>query len=345
MCATESFPKRLGSEPTATDTDMMRSNSEIRDRAWCLLWQGKWFWRLLGGAILLNVCTQVVYTVLNGILYRLGVFGMTAFTNALEEYAKNGAPLPEFTPDRIVQFASSTALTMFFVFIMGGIAAFGNGTLVIRAADENEDGWLKSAFGGFRMPLGLAWLSFRISLIYMGWCLVAFAPLVVVVGLATGSNASGISAGVGGAAAYALAVTAGLSLAAAILCVPIYRYRYLFRLKADHPDWSAGQCIRECSALSDGFKWRCFVHDCSYWKILLAPLLLSALFVAVVVAASTAKHWCAADVGAAVAAVGALVAIALYFALIALIAVAVWYIAVGQTLLYRDILQEKARQQ
>ena len=324
---------------------MMRSNSEIRDRAWCLLWQGKWFWRLLGGAILLNVCTQVVYTVLNGILYRLGVFGMTAFTNALEEYAKNGAPLPEFTPDRIVQFASSTALTMFFVFIMGGIAAFGNGTLVIRAADENEDGWLKSAFGGFRMPLGLAWLSFRITLIYMGWCLVAFAPLVVVVGLATGSNASGISAGVGGAAAYALAVTAGLSLAAAILCVPIYRYRYLFRLKADHPDWSAGQCIRECSALSDGFKWRCFVHGCSYWKILLAPLLLSALFVAVVVAASTAKHWCAADVGAAVAAVGALVAIALYFSLLALIAVAVWYIAVGQTLLYRDILREKARQQ
>ena len=324
---------------------MMRSNSEIRDRAWCLLWQGKWFWRLLGGAILLNVCTQVVYTVLNGMLYRLGVFGMTAFTNALEEYAKNGAPLPEFTPDRIVQFASSTVLTMFFVFIMGGIAAFGNGTLVIRAVDENEDGWLKSAFGGFRMPLGLAWLSFRISLIYMVWCLVAFAPLAVMVGLATGLNASGISASVGGAAAYALAVTVGLSLAAAILCVPIYRYRYLFRLKADNPDWSAGQCIRECSALSDGFKWRCFVHDCSYWKILLAPLLLSALFVAVVVAASTAKHWCAVDASAAVAAVGALVAIALYFALIALIAVAVWYIAVGQTLLYRDILQERASQQ
>ncbi len=319
---------------------MMRSNSEIRESAWRLLWQGNWFWKLLGGAILLNVCSQVVYAVLNGMLYRFGVFGMTALTNALEEYRKNGTPLPDVTPSLVAQFASSTVLTLFFAFIMAGIAAYGNSALVLRAADEKSEDWLKAAFGGFAIPLDLAWLFFRISLIFVFWTVMALVPSGAVVWLA-------MKVAQPASPPYVLAIIAALCLYVAILCIPFYRYRYLFRVKADHTEWAAGRCIGECAALTEGYKWRCFVHDCSYWKILLAPLLLLLVCVAgvCVVAIPAVRQLCPEEARMAVAAAGALVVIISYLVFVVFAVVIGFYIGVGQTLLYRDILQERARQQ
>ena len=314
----------------------MRSNNEIRECAWRLLWQEKWFWKLLGGAILLNVCSQVVYSVLNGVLYRLGVFGMTALSNALEEYAKNRTPLPEITPSLVTQFASSTALTLFFAFIMSSISAYGNSTLLLRAADENNEGWLKAAFGGFAIPLDLAWLFFRMSLIFLFWSVVALVPSGAVVWL--GLKVAPLPA----STPYLLAVFVALCLYVAIMCIPFYRYRYLFRMKAEHPDWAAGRCIGECAALSDGFKWRCFLHDCSYWKILLVPLLLLFACVAAVCGATFVRQLCPEDVRMTVAVAVAVVGVVSYLVAFVFAVIICFYIGVGQTLLYRDVLQEKA---
>ena len=317
----------------------MRGNSEIRESAWRLLWQGNWFWKLLGGAILLNVCSQVVYAVLNGLLYRFGVFGMTALTNAMEEYAKNRTPLPDVTPSLVAQFASSTALTLFFGFIMAGIAAYGNSTLLLRATDEKNEGWLKAAFGGFAIPLDLAWLLFRVSLIFVFWNIVALVPSGAVVWTAVKVAPP--------APTYFLAVFAALSMYVAIMCIPFYRYRYLFRIKADHPDWPAGRCIGECAALTEGFKRRSFVHDCSYWKILLAPLLLLLACVVGVCGAAipAVRQLCPEGARMVVAAAGALLFVVSYLVFIVFAVVIGFYNGVGQTLLYRDILQEKASQQ
>ena len=87
----------------------MQTNSEIRNEAWRLLWERKWFWKLLGAAILLQVCSQVIITIVNGVVYRLGVFNITAMTNMIEERI----PLPEFTPRIILELASSTVLIFF----------------------------------------------------------------------------------------------------------------------------------------------------------------------------------------------------------------------------------------
>ena len=325
----------------------MRGNGEIRERAWHLLWQGRWFWKLLGGAILLNVCSQVVYSVLNGLLYRFGVFGMTALTNALEEYAKNRTPLPEITPSLVTQFVSSTALTFFFLFIMASISAYGNSALLLRAVDEKNEGWLKAAFGGFAIPLGLAWLFFRMFLIFLFWYVVALLPSVAVVGLAITAVPPALTPHLVAAAVYTLAIVAALCLYVAIMCMPFYRYRYVFRIKAEHPDWAAGRCIGECAMLTDGSKWRCFVHDCSYWKILLVPLLLLLFCVAAVcgIVSPAVRQLFPEGVRVAVAVVGAVVLIVSYLAMFVFALIICFYIGVGQTLLYRDILQEKANQQ
>ena len=88
---------------------------------------------------------------------------------------------------------------------------------------------------------------------------------------------------------FAMAAWAAFALAVApVMCGPFYRYRYVFRLKADHPDWTALQCMRGCSELTYGFKWRSFKLDCSYWRTLLLVVLPVLLGTAVLVAVESA---------------------------------------------------------
>ena len=320
----------------------MMGNREIREEAWRLLWQAKWFWRLLGGSILLSVCTQVVYAVLDGVLYRLGVFNLTALSNALEAKARTGAALPEFTVNLAVQFASSLVLQAFFMFILCAIALYGNTTLLLRTVDDKEEDWLKAAFGGFKMPLGLSWLFFRLVVVYVAWYVLALLPGAAMFGVLAVKMP--LTSTVESSAVYAFVTVVAASLVMAIICIPLYRYRYLFRLKADNPDWSAGRCFRECVALVDGAKWRIFVHDCSYWRTLLVPLLWFALLciAAVVAFAGQAMGWWSLS-GARVyvVAIGVIVLVVSYLALIILMMVIALYIGVGQTVLYREISAEK----
>ena len=323
----------------------MQTNSEIRNEAWRLLWERKWFWKLLGAAILLQVCSQVIITIVNGIVYRLGVFNITAMTNMIEERI----PLPEFTPRIILELASSTVLIFFLSFILGGIASYGNSRLQLRAADDNSESWMKVAFSGFKIPLDLAWLTFRMCVVFMIWMILALIPSGVVAAIffaivpkpqTPGELASAVAV-----------VTLASALFIAIYCVPFYRYRYLFRIKADHPDWSAGECMRHCRELVCGSKWRIFVHDCSYWRILLGALLpLLVIMMVVLIAApilgggheSAQSHSAAAVVGVVF---GVLAMLASYIALLVFGAISVHYIGVGQTILYREISRTKTNQQ
>ena len=325
----------------------MNSNSEIREKAWRLLWDGKWFGRLLLGAILLSLCSQFVNSVLNDMLSSLGVFSLSSLAEAMERHLASHAPLPEFTSDLLMQLVSSTVLTMFFVFIMSGIVAYGNSVMILRAADEKPENWLKAAFGGFRMPLGLASLSFGLFLVYVFWFLVSVVPVAVLGWIVTAAMPSAADSGIVGKAVYALAAVAGLMMMVVICSIPFYRYRYLFRVKADNPDWSARRCLVECAALTDGAKWRCFMHDCSYWKILLAILLLLLVCSVAICGASIPGarqlKLMPADVRMGVAAACGVIVLISNLAMVGFVVIATLYIGVGQSLLYREIQREKQR--
>ena len=308
----------------------MQTNLEIRNEAWRLLWERKWFWKLLGAAILLQVCSQAVVTIVNGIVYRLGVFNLTAMMNLQEEHM----PLPQFTPRLIWEFSSSTALSLFFAFILGGIALYGNSRLQLRAVEDNDESWMKTAFSGFKIPLELAWLTFRVSLVYIFWMVLALIPAAALVALFF-------------SAVPTPQTPAELSMSVAAF----YKYRYLFRIKADHPDWSAGECMRHCREIVYGSKWRIFVHDCSYWRILLGALLPLLVIMAVVLLATAilgGRSAGAPTPSAAVAvgaAFGVVAMLAAYLALLVFGAISVHYIGVGQSILYREISRAKKNQQ
>jgi hypothetical protein len=192
--------------------------------------------------------------------------------------------LPQFTPRLIWEFSSSTALSLFFAFILGGIALYGNSRLQLRAVEDNSESWMKTAFSGFKIPLELAWLTFRVSLVYTFWMVLAFIPAVAVGALfftavPTPQTPAELSMSVA-------VVTLASVIFIAIYCIPFYKYRYLFRIKADHPDWSAGECMRHCREIVYRSKWRIFVHDCSYWRILLGALLPLLVIMAVVLLAT-----------------------------------------------------------
>jgi len=323
----------------------MQTNLEIRNEAWRLLWERKWFWKLLGAAILLSVCSQAIVTIVNGIVYRLGVFNITAMQNLMEEKM----PLPEFTPRLIWELSSSTALMLFFCFILGGISAYGNACLQLRAVEDNSESWMKTAFSGFRIPLELAWLTFRLSLVFAFWLVLALIPAGMAVALffaAVPTPQTPVEI-----ALSAAVVTLASSIFIAIYCIPFYKYRYLFRIKADHTDWSAGECMRHCREIVYGSKWRIFIHDCSYWRILLGALLPLLVIMAVVLLATAilgGRSAGAPTPSAAVAvgaAFGVVAMLAAYLALLVFGAISVHYIGVGQTILYREISRAKTNQQ
>ncbi len=318
----------------------MTDNKAIRDEAWRLLWKRSWFWRLLGGAILLSVCAQAIVTIANGIVYRLGVFNITAAMNLLEKRM----PMPEFTPRIIWEFSSSTLLYLFFVIITGAIAAYGVSVLQVRSADDNDEGWLKAAFGGFKMPLGLTWLYLRLWLVYLFWMILAALPgIAVFAWLDTAAPPPGTPIAI---TIYTIAFSLCACVFIAIYCMPFYKYRYAFRLKADHPDWTAGECMRSCRELVYGSKWRIFQHDCSYWRIILLamlPMLFFAMMILVVAMTTGGSRTPGEPSAAAVVGIafGVVFALAAYLAMLVLGVISFHYIGVGQTILYREISRER----
>ena len=133
-----------------------------------------------------------------------------------------------------------------------------------------------------------------------------------------------------------------------MICIPFYRYRYLFRIKAERPDWSAGQCMESCRELTDGCKWRIFSHDCSYWRIILLallPLAVVAVSGGMLILASRMRAVEAAfSAHAVLAAFGVFAFLLAYLLFIALFAITAAYMSVGQTILYREISRRKQTQ-
>lgn len=303
----------------------MNTDIEIRNEAWTALWKRNWFWKILAATLLLQICMQFILTVVNSIFSEADAF--TCY--ALLDHIKNHKPITVLTGAMIWQLVTSSMLAFFFALITGGIANYGYSRLLVRATDDNAEGWLKAAFGGFKNPLGLAWLSFRVFLVVVFWGAIAVLPGIV----ATSGMVSLLlhePATTATAIAFSSALTTSVLIFVAIMCIPFYRYRYLFRIKADKPDWPAGKCMKFCRELTCGHKWRMFKHDCSYWRIVLVAIILFMFALAAIMMAVTN-----------LTVISALAVMVTYPLNLVILMVTTFYIGVGQTILYREILQAK----
>lgn len=311
----------------------MRSNIEFRNLAWKRLWTDKWFGRLFGGGLLLSFCGYAVNTVIVGILGRLGVQDWQDYYLARAQNIKDlTTPVPNLTGDYIFTATSATVFQSFIGYIMTAIATYGAAVILLRCLKNEEEGWLGAAFGGFKDPFGMLWLFVRGMLIYFGWMLLALLPIGVIAGVCVPAvkpmlETSPFQGAILLSCAFALAFAAFL----AIYCIPFYRYRFLFLVKADHPDWSAGACLRSCKAFMEGHKWQSFKLDCSYWKPITLVLVLVMMAVTAILLVVLLKD---NKMLAALLGLGGVLAL---FASFAGGIVLAQYIGVGQGFFYQDL--------
>ena len=311
----------------------MRSNTEFRNLAWKRLWADHWFGRLFGGWLLLMLSGYAVNVVIDGILKRLGVQTWQDYWVARAQNLKDlTTPVPNLTNNYIFTATSASALEAFIGYIMAGIAAYGAAVILLRCLRNEENGWLGAAFGGFKDPFGMLWLFFRCWLICFCWGLLAGLPIGVAIGFSVVLVKHFADSNLVLTVAVVTAVmSVGVGAMFAIGAIPFYRYRFLFLFKAEHPDWSAGACLRSCKALMEGHKWQSFKLDCSYWKPITLVLVAFFFIVCGIFLAIALK-----DVVAIAALVG-LVTLLLFFITLAGAIVLGQYIGVGQGFFYQDL--------
>ena len=311
----------------------MRSSTELKQLAWQRLWSDKWFGRLFGGGLLLMLCGYAVNVVIGGILGRLGVQDWRDYYLAVAMNRKDlTTPIPNLTGNYIFTATSATVLETFIGYIMAGIAAYGAAVILLKCLKNEEKGWLGEAFGGFKDPFGMLWLFVRLMLIYLCWIIVAIFPLGVIAGVCFPIvMPMRETAPLQASLLMSVVFTIGIGTFIAIYCIPFYRYRFVYLFKAEHPDWSAGACLRSCKALMEGHKWQSFKLDCSYWK----PITLVLMLLLVVMAA----------IGLAVVFKGNTMLVALLVLVTIFVFLACWvsaivlgqYISVGQGFFYQDL--------
>ena len=319
----------------------MRSNAEFRNLAWTRLWADMWFWRLFGGGLLLMLCGYAVNVVIGGILGRLGVQDWQDYYVAVAMNRKDlTTPVPNLTSNYIFTATSATVLESFIGYIMAGIAAYGAAVILLRCLRNEENGWLGAAFGGFKDPFGMLWLFIRLMLIYLGWMIVAIFPLGVIAGACLPVVKPMLeSAPLLAATLLSVVFALGSGIFLAVYSIPFYRYRFLFLFKAEHPDWSAGACLRSCKAFMEGHKWQSFKLDCSYWKPITLVLLLVMMAVTAILLVVLLKD---NKMLAALLGLGGILAL---FASFAGGIVLAQYIGVGQGFLYEDLKDGQTTEQ
>ena len=317
----------------------MKDNAELRDLAWKRLWADKWFGRLFGGGLLLSLCGYAVQIVVGGILDRLNVRTWRDYFEAVVENRQDvTVPIPNLTPDFISQATSSSVLTMFFAYIMAGIAAYGGAVILLKCLANDEHDWLSAAFGGFRYPFELLWMFVRLVLTYLGWFLLGAIPVAAVAfaerSLITATVESGSLEAV---ALLSISGAVGLLVPLLLVCVPFYRYRFVFLVRAENAELGANACFRKCRELMRGNLMRSFRLDCSYWRPITGLLLLCLALMGAAVALTVVPT-------AAKLALGAILFVG-FVALFVGSIVLTQYISVGQGFLYQEIKDNSSENQ
>ncbi len=133
-----------------------------------------------------------------------------------------------------LMYTLGTLFEKFVSLTLGGMMVFGMARLLLMSVEDVRESKVAAAFSGYGYPLGCCWLRLMTGVLVFLWTLFLIVPGIIA----------------------------------------WYRYRQVWYLKSEHPDWGAMRCIRESGRMMRGYKWRAFCLDCAYWKEILAPLVL-----------------------------------------------------------------------
>jgi hypothetical protein len=201
----------------------------MRREAWNAVVRTKWLWRLALVTMLLNAVAQLVLSLVSDAYSRMGITTWTEFGKAKIAAAQGGLGYTSPSAAVSLQMTGASLFEVFITYIFSAIFALGIATATLKAIRDDEKKWLAISMEGFRRPLESAWLLFLINFKVFLWSLLFVVPGIVAA----------------------------------------YRYRQAWFIKARHHEWPASRCIARSCEIMDGFKWKAFVFDLSYWGWLL----------------------------------------------------------------------------
>lgn len=203
-----------------------------------------WGWRVL-------INYMVLLALLMGVLIALYIAYEAAGIQTLDSYAEAkraakaaGQAMPVPTAQEMWRMTFASAFATFVEYVFTGIAAFGIVMTLVKCIKGEAEGWFSAAFGGFRRPLELFWLT-----VFMFINILIRLLLLIVPGI-----------------------------------VAAFAYSLAWYVKAENPELGAGECLKRSRALMKGRKLALFFFGLSYfgWALLaLFPIFAANIFAAV----------------------------------------------------------------
>ncbi len=272
----------------------MKSNKEMRQEAWTALFQRRWLGRFVWLWLILMAMNLVVKAILAKGCESVGVLTvMDYWAQNFMAHTANAVPPPMPTEAEVPWIFGLTLFVQFILFIFTGITMFAMTRATLRAARGEDESWFAGLLDGFKQPFGMFALMFRMAFQLTLWFMLLIIPGIVA----------------------------------------FYRYRFAWRVKSDHPDWTAGQCLAESVRLTAGRKWALFKFDCSYWKILL-------VFGLVLMAQQIAMIVCMFRDNSFLPSFASMFVIAGFLISLFLSILLPYYMMVGTSVFYREVLTE-----
>ena len=212
----------------------MKSDAEIRAEARKTLFS-RWTWRIAAVYGVILTIAIAAFTLLDLFFGEGRIQTWQDFQQSWLEARSSGLDLVVPSKDQCLAMTGGSAFMFFLKNIFGGILALGFATTLLNAVRDRRENWFAEAFGGFRQPFGMFWLTTLMIIRILLWSLLLVIPGVIAA----------------------------------------FRYCVAWYVKSENPDWSAARCLAESSRLMKGFKWRYFSLTCSYAGWWLSALVIA----------------------------------------------------------------------
>lgn len=313
----------------------MRSCKEMRQDAWNILTGSKWGWKILLNGIVLYAILVAVVIGLEFIFESVGIQTWSSFREAQIEAKRSGVDLTIASGHEALRMTFASGFSTFVEYLFQSIVVFGLVTTLVKCIKDDSNGWFASAFGGFKRPFDLLWLTALIMIKVVVWAL-AFA----FIGGFIGGIVSAVLRACGMVTEKQMGVLIGLlcGIPACIAAIIVsLRYVLTWYVKSENVEIGANACIKRSCELMRGRKWKLFLFWLSYigWFILvILPFALTAGVVGALSAASAGAQADAIPDECSIVMIGAFVVSMLIGIFVVL------YAAIGQAVFYRDAKAE-----
>ena len=317
----------------------MKSCKEMRQDAWNILTGSKWGWKILLNGIVLYAILLAVMLGLNFIFEAAGIQTFESFKEAQREAQRSGVTLTIASGYEFLRMTFASGFSKFVECLFQGIVVFGLATTLVKCIKGESEGWFASAFGGFKRPFDLLWLTLLIMIKVVAWALI-----VAFVGGFIGGIVSAVLRVCGAVTEKQMSLLLGCMCgipACIAAIIASFRYVLTWYVKVENVEVGANACIKRSCELMHGRKWKLFFFWLSYigWYILLImPLAIASGVMGALSAAGTG-----ASEDAAPAAVAESYSVVMIGALVVTILMGVFvvlYTAIGQAVFYRDAKAE-----